>query len=89
MRALSKGYTFAIENPRDAGEILLKCAPELDRTLVMRSQEYLASRYQADSPRWGEIDPQRWARFYRWMFERGLLEKDIGTGGFTNEYLPK
>jgi hypothetical protein len=48
----------------------------------------LASRYQADSPRWGEIDPERWGRFYRWMFEQGLLEKNIGSGGFTNEYLP-
>jgi len=89
MRALSKGYNFAINNPVEAGEILLKHAPELDPTLVKRSQEYLASRYQQDAPRWGEIDPERWGGFYRWMFERGLLEKDIGTGGFTNEYLPK
>jgi len=89
MRAVSRGYNFAIENPAEAGEILLKCAPELDRELVMRSQEYLASRYRQDSPRWGEIDPERWAAFYRWMYERGLLEKDIGAGGFTNEFLPE
>jgi ABC-type nitrate/sulfonate/bicarbonate transport system substrate-binding protein len=88
MRALSRGYTFAMENPAEAGAILLKHAPELDPKLVMRSQEYLASHYQADAPRWGEIDPLRWGRFYRWMFEQGLLEKDIGSGGFTNEYLP-
>jgi ABC-type nitrate/sulfonate/bicarbonate transport system substrate-binding protein len=88
LRALSRGYTFAMENPAEAGAILLKCAPELDPKLVMRSQEYLASHYQADAPRWGEIDPLRWGRFYRWMFEQGLLEKDIGSGGFTNEYLP-
>jgi len=88
MRAVSKGYNFAIENPSEAGEILLKHAPELDRTLVMRSQEYLASRYRQDVPRWGEIDPVRWAAFYNWMFAHGLLEKDIGAGGFTNEYLP-
>jgi ABC-type nitrate/sulfonate/bicarbonate transport system substrate-binding protein len=89
MRAVSRGYEFSIENPVEAGEILLKCAPELDRELVMRSQEYLASRYRQDSPRWGEIDPERWGIFYRWMYERGLLETDIGAGGFTNEYLPK
>ncbi|MCL2763447.1 MAG: ABC transporter substrate-binding protein [Treponema sp.] len=88
LRAASKGYAFAIANPSEAGEILLKHAPELDRALVMRSQEYLAPRYQADSPRWGEIDPDRWGNFYHWMFEQGLLEKDIGTGGFSNEYLP-
>jgi len=88
LRAASKGYTFAIENPLEAGEILLKHAPELDRALVMRSQEYLAPRYQADAPRWGEIDGERWGNFYRWMFERGLLEIDIAEGGFTNEFLP-
>ena len=88
LRAASRGYQFAIENPSEAGEILLKHAPELDRALVMRSQEYLAPRYQGDARRWGEIDPQRWGNFYRWMFERGLLERDIYSGGYTNEYLP-
>jgi len=89
MRALSKGYNFAIENPAEAAEILLKHAPELDRALVTRSQQYLASRYRQDVPRWGEIEPERWAAFYRWMYAHDLLEKDIGYGGFTNEYLPK
>ena len=88
LKAADRGYRFAMENPGEAGAILLKHAPELDRELVMRSQEYLTSRYQGDAPRWGEIDPARWGGFYRWMFERGLLEKDIGESGFTNEYLP-
>ena len=86
--AAARGYRFAAGNPAEAGEILLKYAPELDRKLVMRSQEYLAPRYQGDAPRWGQIDPERWGGFYRWMFEKGLLEKDIGAGGFTNDYLP-
>ena len=85
---VSRGYNFAIDNPEEAAEILLKHAPELDRVLVMRSQEYLKTRYQGDAKRWGDIDPARWGGFYRWMFEKGLLEKDIGAGGFTNEYLP-
>ena len=88
LHAASRGYMYAIENPRDAAEILLQYAPELDRELVMRSQEYLQTRYQGDAPRWGEIDSERWGNFYQWMFEQGLLEKNIGTGGFTNEFLP-
>jgi ABC-type nitrate/sulfonate/bicarbonate transport system substrate-binding protein len=87
MKALGRGYAFAIQNPADAADILLKHAPELDRALVMQSQEYLASRYQADARRWGEIDPERWGNFYRWMFGQGLLEKNIGSGGFTNDFL--
>jgi len=89
LRAADRGYNFAAEHPAEAAEILLKHAPELDRDLVMRSQEYLRDRYRDDAPRWGEIDPMRWGRFYRWMFERGLLERDIGETGFTNEYLPR
>jgi len=54
----------------------------------MRSQQYLATRYQGDARRWGEIDPVRWGNFYIWMYEQDLLEKNIGSGGFTNEYLP-
>jgi ABC-type nitrate/sulfonate/bicarbonate transport system substrate-binding protein len=88
MAAASRGYNFAAENPGEAAEILLKYAPELDRELVMRSQEYLQTRYQGSASRWGEIDSQRWGNFYNWMFERGLLEINIGSGGFTNEYLP-
>ena len=87
LRAVSRGYQFAMENPAQAAEILLKHAPELDRELVMRSQEYLRLRYRADAPRWGEIDSGRWKNFYKWMYEQGLLEKNIEEAGFTNEYL--
>ena len=88
LRAAKRGYEFAMQNPSEAASILLKHAPELDISLVMRSQEYLKTRYQGDAPRWGEIDPVRWSRFYKWMYDQGLLEKDIGSGGFTNKYLP-
>ncbi|MCL2411588.1 MAG: ABC transporter substrate-binding protein [Treponema sp.] len=88
MRAVSKGYNFAIENPQEAAEILLRHAPELDRELILRSQEFLQTRYQGSAERWGEIDAQRWGRFFYWMYEQDLLEVNIGTGGFTNEFLP-
>ncbi|MCL2210135.1 MAG: ABC transporter substrate-binding protein [Treponema sp.] len=87
LKAAKRGYEFAMQNPSEAASILLKHAPELDPSLVMRSQEYLKTRYQGDAVRWGEIDPSRWGRFYKWMYEQGLLEKDIGSGGFTNAYL--
>ena len=88
LNIISRGYYFAINYPAEAAEILLKHAPELDRALVMRSQVYLQNRYQGSANRWGEIDPERWGGFYKWMYEQGLLERNIGTGGFTNEYLP-
>jgi ABC-type nitrate/sulfonate/bicarbonate transport system substrate-binding protein len=89
LEAAGRGYRFATDNPEEAADILSRLVPELDSSMVKASQKYLAGRYQSDAPRWGWIDPERWSGFYRWMFERGLLETDIGEGGYTNEYLPR
>jgi ABC-type nitrate/sulfonate/bicarbonate transport system substrate-binding protein len=88
LKAISRGYAFAMEQPTEAAGILLKYAPELDEALVRRSQDYLASRYKADARRWGEFDPVRWDGFYAWMYAQGLLESYAPGLGFTNEYLP-
>ena len=87
--AVSRGYEFAIEHPREAGEIPCKAAPELDPELVKASQEYLADKYQADAPQWGYIDQERWDAYYAWLNEKGLTETPIEAGtGCSNEYLP-
>ena len=92
LEALSKGYTYAVENPKDAADILMNAAPELkaNSKLVYASQEYLASEYIADASRWGEFNPDRWAAFYNWLNEKDLLEDKINPNfGFTNDFLPK
>ena len=50
LSALTKGYEFAIENPEEAADILCSAAPELDKELVVASQQYLAGQYQSDAP---------------------------------------
>ncbi|MBQ9851261.1 MAG: ABC transporter substrate-binding protein [Clostridia bacterium] len=90
--ALSKGYTYAAENPKNAADILMDAAPELKSNsgLVYASQEYLADEYIADASKWGEFDPERWAAFYNWLNEKNLLEDKIDPDfGFTNDYLPE
>lgn len=92
IEALSKGYTYAVENPKDAADILMEAAPELrsNSELVYASQEYLASEYIADASKWGEFDPDRWADFYNWLNEKNLLEDKINPDfGYTNDFLPK
>lgn len=92
IEALSKGYTYAVESPKEAADILMEAAPELksNSELVYASQEYLASEYIADAAKWGEFDPDRWAAFYNWLNEKNLLEDKINPSfGFTNDYLPK
>jgi len=90
--ALSKGYTYSAENPKEAADILMDAAPELksNSELVYASQEYLASEYIADASKWGEFDPDRWAAFYNWLNENNLLEDKINPDfGFTNDFLPE
>ena len=90
--ALSKGYQFAVANPEEAGEILIKHNQELEsaRELVMASQEYLAKEYISDSAYWGEIDPARWNAFYAWLSDNGLSSEPVPENfGFSNEYLTK
>ena len=88
MEAVSKGYTFAIENPEEAAEILCNAAPELDKELVIESQKYLADKYQADAPYWGYIDAKRWNNFYQWVNDNQLTEDKVPLDtGFTNEFL--
>lgn len=89
LAATSAGYRFAIDRPAEAAEILLQAAPELDAELVRRSQEYLATQYQADAPRWGEQKLEVWRAYAQWMAERNLIARMIEPEkAFTNEFLP-
>lgn len=89
LEAVSRGYRFAIDNPSAAADILLEAVPELDEELVQESQEWLASRYQADAERWGEQDPGVWEAYSRWMADHGILAEAIQSEkAFTNDYLP-
>lgn len=90
LRALGKGYEYAIENPEDAADILCQAVPELDSELVLASQKYLAGEYQSDASQWGYIDAERWNNFYNWLNENELVSNKLATNiGFTNEYLPE
>lgn len=77
VRAASKGYQFAIKHPNEAADILIKAEPDLDPKLVKKSQEWLASKYQADAPRWGEQKLEVWENYASWMYENGLLDKKL------------
>lgn len=89
MTATAKGYHWAIKNPSDAAEVLLKYAPELNAELVKASQEWLSQKYQEDAPQWGLQKEEVWSRYADWMFERGLISKKLeAEKAFTNRFLP-
>ena len=86
--ACKRGYEFCVENPDEAADILCQEVPELDAALVKQSQSYLADQYVADAASWGVIDPDRWSRYYQWLNDNELLDKQIDVNaGYTTDYL--
>jgi ABC-type nitrate/sulfonate/bicarbonate transport system substrate-binding protein len=89
MKALSRGYDFAIKYPGDAASILHTAVPELDIELVKTSQSWLSKYYQADAPRWGEQKESVWQDYTDWMVKYSILSAPISvSGAFTNDFLP-
>ncbi|MDX1358587.1 MAG: ABC transporter substrate-binding protein [Clostridia bacterium] len=88
MRAVKKGYEYAIAHPQSAAGDLLNHVPELDFDLVWASQLFLADKYQADADMWGIQDKSRWDNYTNWLYENGLIESNIKTeDAFTNEFI--
>src|SRR3989338_1249198 len=88
-KAVSRGYEFAIDNPEEAADILMKNSPELKEELVKESQKWLSLQYRAEKPKWGWQEETVWQRYADWLFDHGLLKKKIeGKSAFTNEFLP-
>ncbi len=93
LEATKRGYEYAIENPKEAADLLI----EGDSTgslsgseeLVYKSQEWLSEHYIDDAERWGEFDEDRWNAFYTWLSENELTAHDLTGTGFSNEYLPE
>jgi ABC-type nitrate/sulfonate/bicarbonate transport system substrate-binding protein len=88
MRAVTRGYNYAIDNPDSSAEILLKYTPESDSELIKRSQAWLSTRYRDDAPFWGWQNYKVWKDFGEWMFNRGLVEDEFdANSAFTNNFL--
>lgn len=92
VQAIKRGYQYAIENPEEAVDILIKHAPELEdqRDFVLASQEWINEQYASDPSNWGYIDEGRWNAFYTWLFDHELVDVDLTQEAFfTNDLLGK
>ncbi|WP_151735647.1 ABC transporter substrate-binding protein ['Paenibacillus yunnanensis' Narsing Rao et al. 2020] len=90
LAATSRGYEYAIANPAEAADILIKAVPDLDPELVKASQEWLSPKYKDDAARWGEQKAEVWQNYGDWMYELKLLEQPLDAeAAFTNEFLPE
>ena len=89
MAATAKGYELARSDAPGAATALLLAAPELDKTLVMKSAAYLASRYADAGQPWGRQDAKVWADFAAFLQDAALLDRPVDTAKvFTNDFLP-
>ncbi|RCW49239.1 MULTISPECIES: ABC transporter substrate-binding protein [unclassified Halanaerobium] len=89
MKAVSRGYIFAAENPDKAAEILYKKIPESSREFIVKSQNWLSPRYIDDAPYWGYQKLEIWKEFADWMLENDLIDEEFSAEkAFTNQFLP-
>ncbi len=88
MRAVKKGYEFAVEKPDQAAKILCEEVPELDSALVSASASFLAGEYTAEAESWGVIDKDRWAAYFGWLNDNSLVENKLDVNaGYDLSYL--
>lgn len=90
MEATTKGYEEAIANPEESAKILVSNVPEIDETLAIESQKYLADKYKEDVTVWGEMKDSVWDNYTKFLLDKKLINKDMkASEAYTNEFLSK
>lgn len=90
LAATSRGYQYAAENPEESAKILQQFAPDYDLEMLTISQNYLADKYIADAPRWGEMKDAVWNGYTDLLVEYGVLSEALPAETcYTNEFLPE
>ena len=88
IKATTKGYEYAIENPTEAAEIIHKYAPEYDIEMLTKSQEYLAEKYSEGVDTWGIMKDEVWQNYMEFMKEHELIRSEIKPEEcYTNMFL--
>ena len=88
MTATKQGYEYAIANPDEAAEILGKVIPETDMDFLKESQKFLSAQYSLDSDVWGLMKDEVWDNYTSFMYEYGLIDKNIAAAEqYTNEFI--
>lgn len=90
MEATTKGYEYAIASPEESAKILVSNAPEIDETLAIESQKYLADKYKEDVNTWGKMKDGIWNNYTKFLLDKNLINKDMkASEAYTNEFLSK
>lgn len=100
MKATAEGYSYAIQHPKEAADLLIQGAPKGsfdDKQFIYDSQSYLSQRYAQDAKCWGYQTLDKWTNYPRFMYNHGAIldangnplktEPDYASA-FTNQFLP-
>ncbi len=88
MNAVKQGYEYAIANPEESAKILSEIIPEYDITFLKESQKFLSAQYSLDSETWGLMKDEVWDNYTAFMYEYGLIEKNIPANEqYTNQFV--
>ncbi|WP_242144385.1 MULTISPECIES: ABC transporter substrate-binding protein [unclassified Bacillus cereus group] len=89
MSATAEGYHFAIQEPKQAADILIKNVPDINKELVQESQKWLSTKYQDDAKAWGVQKEEVWTNYMNFLYDNKVIKKKIDVkDAFTNEFLP-
>lgn len=89
MKATTDGYNFAIKEPKEAADILIKNVPDINKELVQESQKWLSTKYQDDAKAWGVQKEEVWTNYMSFLYDNKVIKKKIDVkAAFTNEFLP-
>jgi hypothetical protein len=99
LKATGQGYTYAVQHPDDAAQLLIKGTPAGtfdDTGLVTASQAYLSPQYMKDASCWGMQSLEKWTNYPRFMYNHGAIQDANGNpittqpdyaAAFTNDFL--
>ena len=88
MAAIKKGYEYAIENPKEAADILCKVLPDTDANFILESQKFISQQYALDSDTWGLMKTEVWDNYTDFMYEYGLITKKVEASElYTNDFI--
>lgn len=87
LKAVQKGFEFAIQNPEEAAKILVAENPGLDEKFIIKSQKLLSPLYTEGAKYWGYINPNQFQDYENWMFETKLIKSKPDLGVFIKNVL--
>lgn len=77
LRATEKGYRYAVDNPEESIDILMKTTPEYKKEFLLASLEVLRPSFLAKDNSWGIMNPAVWQEYIDVWIAEGALPKDM------------